>query len=68
MVSQIDDAIEIIAAHEIAMQVILTTVCQHDKALAMKIKEGLQEAANYHSESPTKCFLRGLVEHLEQGC
>ena len=68
MVSRIDEAIEIIAAHEVALQVILTTICQHDKALAIKIKDGLQEAANYHSESPTKRFFRGLVEHIEQGC
>ena len=67
MVGQ-DEVIEIIAAHEVALQVILTTICQHDKALAIKIKDGLHAAANYPSESPTKRVLRGLVEHLEQGC
>ena len=68
MVSRIDEVIEIIAGHQIALQVILTTICQHDKGLAIKIKDGLQEAANYHSKSPKKRFLGGLVEHLEQGC
>jgi len=68
MADKIDEAEEITAAHEIAFQVIITTICQHDKALGTKIANGLEEAASTQGESPTKRFLRDLAEHISQGC